>query len=66
MVALVAADRAAEAVARLAGRGLPAWPCGRVEPADPDARAQTGHDVVRGTKGVDGGSVRMVGDHPAA
>jgi len=66
MLAVVAADRAAEAAARLSGRGVPAWPCGLVEPAAPEARTRPGDDAVRGTKGVDGGSVRMVGDHPAS
>jgi phosphoribosylformylglycinamidine cyclo-ligase len=63
MVAVVAGDSADRAVARLAERGLPAWVLGEVRVA-PEGPAGTGPDVVRGTKGVDAGSVRMVGTHP--
>jgi phosphoribosylformylglycinamidine cyclo-ligase len=62
MVAVVAPDRVDEAVRRLAGRGLGAWVLGRVADGDaPDA----GADVVRGAKGVHGGAVVTVGEHPS-
>ncbi len=58
MVAVVAADGANAAVSRLRARGLPAWVLGEVrQPADVP---QVG-GVTQGAKGVDGGSVRMVG-----
>ena len=44
-------------------RGIPAWVLGEVgdEAAwTPDPRAE----VIRGAKGVDGGSVQVVGEHP--
>jgi phosphoribosylformylglycinamidine cyclo-ligase len=65
MLAVVAPEREREAVARLSGRGVPAWRCGQVACVD-DAGPTSESAVVRGTKGVDGGSVRMVGDHPRA
>ncbi len=61
MVAVVAPDRADEACARLSGRGVPAWVLGTVSRAG----EQQGGDVVQGTKGVDGGAVRVRGRHPA-
>jgi phosphoribosylformylglycinamidine cyclo-ligase len=66
MVAVVGPDAADAAVARLAARGLPAWVLGAVA-AEPDA-APAGladGDLTQGAKGVDGGSVRLAGDHPA-
>ena len=61
MVAVTAPDAADDAVRRLAARGLPAWVAGRIGPDD----AGGGPDVVRGTKGISAGAVRMVGSHPA-
>ena len=60
MIAIVAADAADAAVAHLAGSGIRAWPLGAVET---DAFDPSGY--VQGAKGVDGGSVRLVGTHPA-
>ena len=61
MVAVVDRRHADDAVDRLRGRGVPAWVLGEVS----DPRTELGGDVTQGAKGVDGGSVRMVGDHPA-
>jgi phosphoribosylformylglycinamidine cyclo-ligase len=60
MVAVVGQDRAAEALRRLAGRGIDAWLLGTVGAGDPPQ----GSDVVSGAKGVQGGAVVTVGDHP--
>jgi phosphoribosylformylglycinamidine cyclo-ligase len=66
MLAVVAPENEREALARLTERGVPAWRCGQIEEScgPGGAGATTGAAVVRGTKGVDGGSVRMIGDHP--
>ncbi|MBI4944520.1 MAG: phosphoribosylformylglycinamidine cyclo-ligase [Actinobacteria bacterium] len=66
MVAVVGAEAADAAVARLAARGLPAWVLGTVaaEPGTDPAGLADG-ELTQGAKGVDGGSVRLVGDHPA-
>jgi phosphoribosylformylglycinamidine cyclo-ligase len=58
MVAVVAAHRVTEVVARLAAAGVPAWECGEVRQA-----ASPPDGSVSRTKGVRGGSVRLVGDH---
>lgn len=58
MVAVVAADRADAAVARLSARGLAAWVCGEVR----DARPGDVSDAP--AKGGTGGSVSLVGAHP--
>jgi phosphoribosylformylglycinamidine cyclo-ligase len=63
MVAVVAADRAAEAVERLAAAGVPSWVLGTVAAGPPPADAI---DVVRGAKGVHGGAVVTVGAHGPA
>jgi phosphoribosylformylglycinamidine cyclo-ligase len=65
MLAVTADGRADDAVRRLAGRGVRAWVAGRVEVRAAGARQGDG-DVTRATKGVDGGAVRMVGQHPDA
>lgn len=60
MVAVVGADGADAALSRLAALDVPAWELGRVEAHD----ASTGtEDLVAGTKGVHGGSVRLVNDY---
>jgi phosphoribosylformylglycinamidine cyclo-ligase len=64
MIAIVSGDGADAAVAQLEAAGLPAWVAGEITTDQPDA--DTHADVVSGTKGVDGGSVRMVGRHPEA
>ena len=53
------------ATAVLEARGIRTWVMGEVHPAD-GAPVVDGVEVVRGAKGVDGGSVQVVGEHPAA
>lgn len=53
------------AVSHLEGRGIAAWVMGEVHEAA-TAPVEDGVEVVRGAKGVDGGAVQLVGDHPAA
>ncbi|QAY69265.1 phosphoribosylformylglycinamidine cyclo-ligase [Xylanimonas protaetiae] len=60
MVAVVGADGADAALARLASLGVPAWVLGTVAELD-DATSSS--DLVAGTKGVDGGAVRLVADY---
>ncbi|WP_370891855.1 phosphoribosylformylglycinamidine cyclo-ligase [Janibacter sp. GXQ6167] len=62
-VALVPGDHADRAVAHLAARGLPAWVMGEVHD-EKGAPVADGIDIVHGAKGVDGGSVQVVGEHP--
>ncbi len=66
MVAVVGPQVAEAALARLAVRGVPAWVLGTVS-ADGDGPdgSHDPADVTQGAKGVDGGTVRVVGDHPA-
>jgi len=66
MVAVVAESAVDAALARLTGRGLPAWVLGAVtdeEPSGSGAGAADDHETVRGAKGVDGGAVRLVGTY---
>ena len=58
MFAVVAAESASSVIARLATGGLPAWVAGRVSTAPHDL---TGFE--QGAKGVNGGSVRLVGGY---
>jgi len=51
------------AIATLKGRGIDAWLLGRISDLAV-APIQDGVEVVRGVKGVDGGSVQVVGSHP--
>ena len=60
MVAVVGAEGADAALARLAALGVPAWELGTVAALDPDASRE---GLVAGTKGVDGGAVRLVNDY---
>jgi phosphoribosylformylglycinamidine cyclo-ligase len=62
MVLAVAADAADRARATLTTRGVSCWALGEVslDGSEPDTDTD-----VRGTKGVDGGRVRLVGAHPA-
>ncbi len=62
MVAIVSAEAADAAVARLNSRGLPAWVMGTVSTASADMD-KSGPDYVQGAKGVDGGAVRLVGSY---
>ncbi|MCU1553557.1 MAG: phosphoribosylformylglycinamidine cyclo-ligase [Arthrobacter sp.] len=59
MVAIVSAEAADAAVARLNDRGLPSWVMGTVT-TDSDSILKSGPDYVQGAKGVDGGAVRLV------
>ena len=62
-VAVVPAESVDAASAHLRGRGIDSWVMGEVFAADTapfDPTAQ----VVQGAKGVDGGSVQLVGTHP--
>lgn len=60
MVAVVGADGADAALARLAALGVPAWVLGTVAELD-DTTASA--NLIAGTKGVDGGAVRLVNDY---
>jgi phosphoribosylformylglycinamidine cyclo-ligase len=51
------------AVGHLRRCGIGTWVMGEIHDAD-DARIVEGVEVVRGAKGVDGGSVQLVGRHP--
>ena len=51
------------AVAHAASAGIPAWVVGEVTTID---RATTTVEVVSGAKGVDGGAVQVLGEHPDA
>ncbi|OMH34398.1 phosphoribosylformylglycinamidine cyclo-ligase [Tersicoccus sp. Bi-70] len=62
MVAVVAADVADAAVARLRARGTTAWVMGRVDTTTTLVTADD-PDVVQGAKGVDGGAVRLVNQY---
>jgi len=59
MIAVVSAEAADSTVSHLAARGLDAWVCGEVAVASSEV-TPSGAEV-RGSKGVDGGAVRMVG-----
>ncbi|MEP7765956.1 phosphoribosylformylglycinamidine cyclo-ligase [Sanguibacter sp. 25GB23B1] len=59
MVAVVGADGADAALVRLSALGLPAWVLGTVTTDDGAQDA----GVLRGSKGVDGGAVRLVGEY---
>jgi phosphoribosylformylglycinamidine cyclo-ligase len=61
MVAVVAADSADAAVAAVRARGIEAWVLGTV--AEDDGRPGPDGEAVRGTKGVDGGAVRLLGSY---
>jgi phosphoribosylformylglycinamidine cyclo-ligase len=72
MVLVVAAEAADRAIARLVARGTHAWVLGSVtsgsegtERVDGQAPADDDGGAVQGTKGVDGGTVRLVGAHPS-
>jgi phosphoribosylformylglycinamidine cyclo-ligase len=62
-VAMLPADQVDAATRVLEGRGIPTWVIGEVTGAE-DAPVDPGHEVVRGAKGVEGGAVQLVGDHP--
>ncbi|XBH21524.1 phosphoribosylformylglycinamidine cyclo-ligase [Jonesiaceae bacterium BS-20] len=60
MVAIVGADGADAALARLKSLGVPAWVLGTVSE---DSGEAVGVDVVRGAKGVVGGAVMLHGEY---
>jgi phosphoribosylformylglycinamidine cyclo-ligase len=64
-VAVLPAGGVDGATALLESRGIHTWVMGEVSAAD-GAPVDDGVEVVRGAKGVDGGSVQVVGEHPTA
>lgn len=64
-VAVLPADSVEAATAHLDARGIGTWVMGEVHEAA-TAPVEDGVEVVRGAKGVDGGAVQLVGDHPTA
>lgn len=62
-LAVLPADHVDRAVRLLEGRGTPAWALGEVTPLA-EAAIEAGAELVRGAKGVDGGAVRVIGEHP--
>ncbi|MDQ2757936.1 MAG: phosphoribosylformylglycinamidine cyclo-ligase [Actinomycetota bacterium] len=64
-VGMLPADQVDRALAVAASRGLVAWVAGEVR-TEADASYDPAHEIVRGAKGVDGGAVQVVGEHPAA
>ena len=62
-VAVLPAASVDAATAHLEARGIGTWVMGEVHEAA-TAPVEHGVEVVRGAKGVDGGSVQLVGDHP--
>ncbi|KGF19418.1 phosphoribosylformylglycinamidine cyclo-ligase [Pseudoglutamicibacter albus] len=63
MVAIVAPDAAADAIAHLNARGVQAWDMGEVTELTEEIRADEA--TVQGAKGIDGGAVRLVGNYAA-
>ncbi len=63
-VAVVPSAGVNAATALLEARGIHTWVMGEVLAAEATA-PEEGVEVVRGAKGVDGGSVQVVGEHPA-
>ncbi len=64
-VALLPAAHVDAATRLLEQRGIPAWVIGQTHGAE-DAPLDDHHEVVRGAKGVAGGAVQVVGDHPSS
>ena len=62
-VAVLPAGGVDAATALLEARGIHTWVMGEV-PAAEGAPVEDGVEVVRGAKGVDGGAVQVVGEHP--
>jgi phosphoribosylformylglycinamidine cyclo-ligase len=58
------ADQADGAVAHAVSTGIPAWVVGEV--TDRATTPDHAEDLVSGAKGVDGGAVRVLGEHPDA
>jgi len=66
MVAVVAPDALAGVLAHAAELGLPAWELGTVRDLDPARDVPGEPGFVAGTKGVDGGGVRLTGSYRTA
>jgi len=64
-VAMLPAGQVDDASRVLEARGIPAWVIGEVTGGE-DAPVDDHHEVVRGAKGVEGGAVQLVGDHPTS
>jgi phosphoribosylformylglycinamidine cyclo-ligase len=62
MVLVVDAAAADRGLAHLSARGTRAWVLGSVTTGGAGSRAG---DAIQGTKGVDGGAVRLTGTHPS-
>lgn len=62
-VAVLPAEALEATTAFLEARGIPTWVMGEVH-AQATAPLEEDAEVVRGAKGVDGGSVQFVGQHP--
>ena len=63
-VVVLPAAHADAAVRASEDRGIPAWVLGQVTAREDDERGRG--DLVSGAKGVDGGAVLVVGEHPTA
>ncbi|MEL5991343.1 phosphoribosylformylglycinamidine cyclo-ligase [Microbacterium sp. 9H2] len=61
-MAVVSADKASEAIAKIEASGISAWQVGVVRDG---ALPTGGEEFEQGAKGVDGGAVRLVGDYAA-
>ncbi|MDZ5077094.1 phosphoribosylformylglycinamidine cyclo-ligase [Nesterenkonia sp. HG001] len=61
MVAVVAPEKAVEALTQLSASGQTAWVMGEVTEYSPEDVAGAGEDFVQGAKGVDGGGVLLTG-----
>lgn len=61
MTLVVAQDAVDAVLTELTGRGVTAWVLGEIGPAE--AGSATDGGPVQGTKGVDGGAVRLTGSH---
>ncbi len=64
-VAVLPEAQAERAIEQARASGIPAWRLGDVTTMD-KAPIESGTEVVHGAKGVDGGSVQVVGQHPTA
>ena len=64
-VALLPRAQADLAIRTLEARGLPSWVLGEVTALE-GAPIAEGVEVVHGAKGVEGGAVQVVGEHPLA
>lgn len=64
-VAILPEPAVGAAIALVESRGIRAWGMGRVT-HEAEAQIDSGVEVVRGAKGVHGGSVQLVGAHPSS